>query len=301
MTIRNVTLVGGNGTLGTVILNGLVSAGTFRVTVLKRSSSKSTLSHADKIRVVEIPDDLSVDSVAEKLKGEDALVVSIPVSDPEEHIRLAEAAAAAGVKRIIPADFGSVDSRGKRERELVQLFEKKVRVRERLEQLAAENENFTWTSLVCGHFFDWGLKANFLHFNLEKKKAEIIDDGNKKSSLSTLARIAEATVSILHRYDVTKNKMLFVQSFCVSQNECLESLKKVTGNDWTVEHLDSEEFIKKYKALADGGDKAAIEELVFVLGAIDGNWEPRDEFGMSLLGLENEDLDTVVKRVVEST
>ncbi|KAJ9145504.1 Isoflavone reductase [Pleurostoma richardsiae] len=298
MAIRNVTLVGANGNLGTVMLDVLVASELFRVTVLKRSSSKSAPAHADKIRIVEMTDGFKVDELAELLKGEDAVIATFPLRDVGQHIRLAEGAAIAGVKRFIPADFGSCDSSDARARELVKLFERKVQVRDALQRLAGEHEGFSWTSLVGGHFFDWGLRENFLHFNLPERKADIIDDGDKKSSQSTLKRYGEATVQVFQREDVTKNKMLFIQSFCVSQNEVLHSLEKATGVKWTVNHIDSEKFIKEQKTLADAGDLQAIEELVFTLGAIDGNWEEKGNFAMDLLGLQNEGLDEVVQSVV---
>ena len=68
----------------------------------------------------------------------------------------------AGVQRMVPADFGSVDSSSPWTQELVPLYVEKTRLRERLVELANENEHFTWTSLVCGHFFDckpFGLPA----------------------------------------------------------------------------------------------------------------------------------------------
>ncbi|KUI62772.1 Isoflavone reductase [Cytospora mali] len=299
MSIVNVTLVGATGNLGTPMLDALVGEGSFKVTVLQRASSKSKPAHLDKVSVVTIPDDTPLAELTEKLRGQDAVVVCSRPKNVEEQVKYGEAAAAAGVKRLIPADFGSCDSGGDRERELVKLFDRKVQIRESLQRLAAENEGFSWTSLVNGHFFDWGLRADFLHFNLKTRKADIIDDGNQKSSQATLAQIAKATVRILQRPEVTRNRMLFIQSFCVSQNEVLRSLEKAMGVKWETVRYDSEEFIKEKKVLADKGDMDAIEDLVFVLGAIRGNWEEKPDFAMDLLGLENEDLDEVVQKVVD--
>lgn len=299
MSIVNVTLVGATGNLGSQILDALVNEGSFNVTLLQRASSKSKPAHADKIRVLTISEDLIHEELTDRLRGQDALIVCYRAQDANAQIKFGKAAAEAGVKRLIPADFGSCDSNGKRERELVKLFERKVQVRQSLQELAQQNENFTWTSLVNGHFFDWGLRENFLHFNMQTKKADIIDDGNTKSSQATLPQIAKATVRILQRPEETKNKMLFIQSFCVSQNEVLASLEKAMGVKWETTRYDSEEFIKEKKALADKGDTDAIEDLVFVLGAIDGDWEGRPDFAMEMLGLENEDLDQVVQQVVD--
>lgn len=299
MSIVNVTLVGATGSLGSHILDALVSEGSFTVTLLQRASSKSQPAHQDKVRVLTISEDLLHDELTDRLRGQDALIVCYRAQDAGAQIKFGKAAAAAGVKRLIPADFGSCDSNGERERELVKLFDRKVQVRQSLQELAQQHEGFTWTSLVTGHFFDWGLRENFLHFNLQTKKADIIDDGDKRSSQATLPQIAKATVRILQRPEETKNRMLFIQSFCVSQNEVLKSLEKAMGAKWEVNRYDSEQYIQQQKALADKGDAQAIEDLVFVLGAIDGNWEGRPDFAMETLGLENEDLDAVVKKVVD--
>lgn len=298
MSIVKVTLVGATGSLGVPILDALVNEGSFEITALQRASSKSKPGHLDKIRVETISDSLPIDELTETLRGQDAVVVCYRAKDASEQIKFGEAAAAAGVQRLIPADFGSCDSSGKRERELVKLFDLKVQIRESLQGLAKQHEGFSWTSLVNGHFFDWGLRESFLHFDLDTRKAEIVDDGNTKSSQATLAQIARATVKILQKPEETKNRMLFIQSFCVSQNEVLRSLEKAMGVKWEVEYVESEKFIREKKALADQGNKDAIEDLVFVLGAIDGNWEQKPDFAMDLLGLQNEDLDTIVQQVV---
>lgn len=279
------------------MLNALVDAGHFDVTVIQRQSSKSTPTRD--VPVVRVADSWDAEELKDKLKGQDAVVACFPLRDTAEHIRLAEAAAAAGVKRFIPADFGSVDARSPYARELVKLFERKVMVRERLEALAAKSGGaFTWTSLVVGHFFDWGLATGFLHFDLKNRKAQILGDGTKKSSNSTLGQVGKAVVQILLKPEETKNRVLLVQSFCISQLDVLRSLEKATGSKWTAEYVDIDEFVKKHKAQADAGNKDSIEDLVFALGVIEGNWEEHEDFAMELLGLQNEDLDEVVKKVV---
>ncbi|KAI0148365.1 NmrA-like family protein [Xylariaceae sp. FL1272] len=305
MAIKNVALIGANGNLGAEILAALAAVDDFRVTIVKRESSTSAIpdSLASKgISVATVDDSLSLSSLKTAFAGQDAVVTAMPLKDPAQHLRIADAAAASGVRRVIPADYGSCDSDSPRAQELVPLFKNKADVRARLQEHAAADPAFSWTSLVCGHFFDWGLRENFLHFDLKGKTADIIDDGSYKSSTATLGRVAEAVVRVL-RGDVeeTRNKVLFLQSFCVSQNEVLESLEKATGEKWKVNYCESERYLREHKAKADAGDKQAVEDLVFALGALDGNWEGRENFAMGLLGLENEDMNEVVRRVVDES
>jgi nucleoside-diphosphate-sugar epimerase len=304
MAIKNVALIGANGNLGTEVLSALVSAGHFQVTVVKRASSlysiPAALSTHD-IRIKIVDDELSLESLKAALEGQDAVIVSMPLKEPAQHLRVADAAAAVGIKRVIPADYGSCDSDSPRVQELVPLFRAKVDVRARLQQHAAAHPDFSWTSIVGGHFFDWGLREKFLHFDLRKRATDIVDYGRYRSSMSTLGRVSEAVVAVLARDDDrTKNRVLFIQSFCVSQLDVLAALERATGAQWEIRHLDSDEYIRERKAKADAGDKQAVEDLVFVLGTLDGNWEERDGFAMKLLGLKNENLDEVIRRVVES-
>ncbi|KAK8113193.1 isoflavone reductase [Apiospora sp. TS-2023a] len=301
MAIKNVALLGATGDLGAPLLHVLIAAGTFHITVLQRRSSKSTPFTDPSVSIVKVDDDMSLESLHEALKGQDAVIASFRPRDVDVHLRLADAAAAAGVKRFIPADFGSCDSSSKRVQDLVPLFLAKVYVRERLEELAAAKPDFTWTSFVTGHLFDWGLKENFLHFNLKTRTADILDGGKYRSSTSTLERVSDAVVKVLQNEEIGQNKMLFVQSFCVSQLDVLASLEKATGDKWKVNWLESEKFIKESKVKADAGDKEAVEDLVFALGAVDGDWEGKDDFAMETLGLKNQDLDEVVQRVVSET
>ncbi|KAK8004317.1 hypothetical protein PG989_004036 [Apiospora arundinis] len=298
MGIKNVALLGATGDLGAPMLEFLIAAGTFQITVLQRRSSKSVPTTHPSVRIVTVDDDMSLESLQGALQDQDAVIACFRPRDVDVHLRLADAAAAAGVKRFIPADFGSCDSSSERVQELVPLFLAKVHVRQRLQELAAAKPEFTWTSFVTGHLFDWGLKENFLHFNLKTRTAEILDAGQYRSSTSTLKRVSEAVVKVLQNEDIGRNKMLFVQSFCVSQLDVLAALRRATGKKWNMKRLDSEAFIPNSKAKADAGDKEAVEDLVFALGAIDGNWEGKDDFAMEALGLENEDLDAVVQRVV---
>jgi len=296
MAISKVALLGANGTLGPSVLNELLAA-SFTVTVLKRASSHSPDNYPKGVLVAQVPDDMDVDTLSEILRGQDALVATIKGSQTEVQDKLGQACVNAGVYRMIPADFGSCDSSSQWTQDLVPLYKHKTALRERLTKLAEQNDGFTWTSLVCGHFFDWD--PGFLHIYPKEQRVDIIDDGETKWSASTLSQIGKATARILQNPEETKNQAVYVQSFCISQNEVTSALEKATSSIWKTTKFDSKQYEKEEKAKADGGDLEAIENLVWMLGALDANWEQRDGFAMKKLGLEPEDLQNVVDRMVE--
>lgn len=301
MAPKSVLLVGANGTLGAKILDSLVAAKSFKLSALKRAGSKSTIAYpADQVQVIEVDNDLSYEGLKKAFTGQEVVIVSFRLRDLDQHLRIAEAASAAGVKHFMPADFGSIDADNPRARELIPLYRWKRAVRIKAQELADKNPDFAWTGIVCGHFFDWGVKEGFLHAYLDTKKIDVIDGGDIKASVATLPRVGEAVVRILNLgvTEVTKNKTLFIQSFCITQNELLQSLEKATRAKWTVNKVESESFIAEHKVKADAGDAEAIEDLVFAVGQLDANWTKRDDFAMKTLGLEDEDLDTVIADVV---
>lgn len=302
MSLQKICLVGATGTLGSVILPALLSAN-FTITTLKRASSTSKLPPS--ITPIPIPDSLPLEALTAALKGHDAVILAIPLKDVNEHLRLIEAALRAGIKRIIPADFGSCDASDPLPSQLLKLYRDKNMVREKCEQLAKHNPSFSWTALVCGHFFDFGLRDGLLHFNLQTHTAQILDGGGIPASASTLRRVAEGVVAVLRNPDVTRNRTIYIQSFCHTQLEVLAALERATGTEWKREEVESQSFLEEQVRKLEGGqdlggaDKHAIEEIVFVLGTVNADWRGRDGFAMAELGLEDEDLDAVVREVVQ--
>jgi hypothetical protein len=298
MSIKNVVLVGADGNLGPGVLAGLVSSGTFDITVLKRKSSKSPSNYPKDVQVKRLSDDFPTHELEAALSNQDALISTLFGAQLELQKRLADAAVIAGVRRFIPSDFGSCDSQSKRAMELAPIYVAKSKVREHLEMLAKENPTFSWTSLVCGHFFDWDL--GFFHIDLKARRFELLDDGEVFWSTSTFAQIGRATAAILHKLDETANRFVYVQSFRINQNQLLKAFEKTTGQEWNVVRFDSSDYVKERKAKADGGDKKAVEDLVWVLGTLEADWEAVPGYANNLLGLKQENLEEVVARIVES-
>lgn len=285
----------------TVLIDALVAAGTFNVTAVIRTGSLSTVPYpASQVRTVHVDKAMSLAGLTAAFQGQDAVIASFKFADPEAHVRVAEAAAAAGARLHIPADFGSIDADNERARELVPLYRNKLAIRTRAQALADATPSFTWTALVCGHFFEWGVKEHLFHTDLVRHTADVFDGGHTKASATTLTRIGEAVVRILRKYpdETIRNRVLFIQSFCISQIELVQALERATGTKWTVNDLDSEKFIAEKRPLAEAGSSMAIEDLVFVLGALDADWTKRGNLAMDLLGFEDEDLDATLQRVL---
>ena len=215
--------------------------------------------------------------------------------------RLADACVAAGVGRYIPADYGSVRSDDPVVLDLLPNFRNKQLVREHCQRLAEENPGtFTWTSVITGHFFDYGLRTELLGFDLDNGTVLLFDGGKDKWSTSTVAQIGRAVAAVLEREDEsTANRILLVQSFCVTQLEVLHAIESVKGvTKLKRMEIGSREYVKEKSQEADKGNTEAVEELVGVLGIKRANWDGEEEYANELLGLKEESLRDIVSGVL---
>ena len=122
----------------------------FTVSVISRKGSKATFpSH---ITVHQVSNEYAEDDLVPILKGQDAVISMIRPSMQEENKRLINASMKAGVRRFIPGEFGS-NSASQSARDACPLFQKKLDLVNYLK--SKEAEGLTWTSVICGAFFDW--------------------------------------------------------------------------------------------------------------------------------------------------
>jgi nucleoside-diphosphate-sugar epimerase len=297
--IKNVVLAGAGGNLGPTILDALLNAGKFNVTVLSRPDSKSEFP----ANVNVIKTDYSESSLAEALQGQDAVVSTIAGAAIPQQTQLIDAAVKAGVKRFLPSEFGS-NTTNENSLNICPLFRQKVQIIEYLESKAKRNPNFSWTSLMTGPFFDWCLRVGFTGFDLKTHTATVWDNGTNVWSATNLATVGKAVVSVLLRPEETKNRHSFIQSFNVSQNDVLAALEKATGTKWQVNHVDSDERTKTGNELIKQGDFTGFPLLILAVilnGKVDvgSDFTKVAKLDNDLLGLPKEDLQATIDAIVK--
>jgi hypothetical protein len=145
--IENIALVGATGNLGKYVLKHLLlSANQLNITVLTRSAS--SLQTDPSVVIKEVDYDLP-ESLKTALTGIDALIIVLNFgSIPDTEYKLVEAAAATGVKWILPTEFGA-DTANEEIRALP-ISAVKIGVRDRIEELGMK-----WAGLTSGPWLDW--------------------------------------------------------------------------------------------------------------------------------------------------
>ncbi|KAF1966260.1 isoflavone reductase family protein-like protein CipA [Bimuria novae-zelandiae CBS 107.79] len=289
MSIKNVVIIGAGGNLGPSILKALLNHSSFNVTVLSRKDSDKTF--PDKAKVIRVDYD-SFDDLKSAFAGQDAIVSNLATSALAIEPKIIDAAIAAGVKRYLPSEFGS-NTTDPRLVAAVPVSQGKVSIQD---YLKSKSKEISYTNVITGPFFDWGIKVGFLGINGQTKTGTLIDGGKAKFSSTNLSQIGLAVVKILEHAEETKNQDVFVSSFETSQKELLEKAEKITGEKWKVEELSSkalrEEGLKKVQA----GDFSGVVPLL--QAAVSGEEALADHSAYlwnEKLGLPKEDLEESIK------
>lgn len=211
-----------------------------------------------------------------------------------------DAAVQAGVKRFIPTEYGNNSCLAASE--LVPLYGEKAKIIAHLK--AQEHTGLTWTAIHTGQFFDWGLEAGWLDYDLEQRTALIFDSGHTAWSTTTIDTAASTITKVLLKPIETKNRPVYVASFTVSQQQVLSALEKASGSSWKVETITSEAALKKGQELDNADHSEGLKWLILLLLYADdadrgGNFEKAFPLDNKLLGLPVEHMPDVVERIIK--
>jgi nucleoside-diphosphate-sugar epimerase len=306
--IRNVLIAGASGSVGAPILSALLAEPLFTITILSRASSSATF--PPNIHVIKISDAYTLPELTNAFTGQDAVVIALATNEATADgltFRLIDAAAAAGVKRFIPSEYGA-NNLDPRARTLVPIYDAKGAMLEHLIAKAeASQGKFTYTSISCGSWLDWSLdpskSGNFIGIDVKARTAVMYDSGNKKFGITTSANTGRAIAKALVMHEETRNKQVFLVDFMVTTREIIASLERQTGEKFDVEQRQSAEEIKALREKYDAGDYNAVYPLLAITFGADVDvaydFVHEQEVWNEKLGLPKVGLDDVVKEAIE--
>ena len=149
-TLTNVLLIGAGGNLGSTLLDAFTSDSRFNVSILTRTSSKSTFPLH--LTIHRVSDDYPESQLLSAFKCQDAIVVAISRASAHKQKDFIDAAVKVGVKRFVPSEFGGDTANQKALAVLPQICVNKKVVVDYLK--GKEKDGLTWSAFVTGPLFE---------------------------------------------------------------------------------------------------------------------------------------------------
>ncbi|KAL9614482.1 MAG: hypothetical protein Q9167_001010 [Letrouitia subvulpina] len=311
--IENIAIVGAGGQVGKFITEALLAAGKHNLTAITRAGSTSPLPSGLHVAKVDYANPASLVSA---LQGQDALIITMGTTAPkDQQTKLIEAAAEAGVRWILPNEYG-YDKADPGLHKDIPLGEAHSAYIKQIEDLGKSS----WTSVACGFWYEFSLGGGEERYGFDfgKKTVTLFDDGNTKIDTSTwpqtgrgVARLLGLKIMKEHENDKSacledyKNKFLYFSSFCISQREMLESVLRVTGTkagDWTITNEGSVERYNRGIEMMQQGNMVGFAQMMYTrVFYQDGSGNYTESRGVAndVLGLPKEDLDEYTAKAIE--
>ncbi|CAK3763742.1 Hypothetical predicted protein [Lecanosticta acicola] len=310
--LKNVAIVGAGGNSGSFMTAELLKTGKHIVTALTRADSKAKLPEGVTAKTIDYE---KAETIVKALQGQDVLVITMSVVAPkDQQAKLVNAAIAAGVEWVIPNHWAPDTTDEGLARDVVNFgglseFQKWIEDQGKIKHI----------SLSTGFWYEWSLAIPPSYgFDLAKRKVTYFDQGQTKISTSTWPQVGRAVAALLSLpikaegsdkgLEDFQNKLVYISSFTVSQQEMFESILRVTGSkeeDWTVSEEPAveryEEAVKAMKAKGPERYAAFVRMMYTRVFYPDGNGDLEARRGTlnSLLGLPEEDMDEATRRAIE--
>ncbi|PVF92532.1 NAD(P)-binding protein [Serendipita vermifera] len=295
MSYQNVVVVGPGGKVGHTIVQALV-ASNFSVTVLARpTSSYVPPPNLNTVKVVKVSSDDHV-KLVETFKDQDAVVLAI---DGHQDVLNAskvyvDAAIEAGVKTVIPSDYGSPFKP-----QFAMAYSGKAAVANYLAEKAKEGK-INYITIKAGVL--WGMPLDMAYMiDVKSRKATLYDSGEQKFHSTTLPSIGKAVAGVLSSPAEYLNKDVFIHDFYTSQAELLNVVQAEVGETFETQSVDMTAMGEKSIAGLKAGDYSPPTFYGLVKSAAWGkegaaDWDPKDS--SAALGLGQLDLKEEVKKLL---
>jgi uncharacterized protein YbjT (DUF2867 family) len=291
--LRNVTLVGASGRLGTFILKKLLASRRFNVQVLKRTGSSST--YAADVKVVET-DFADLESLTSAFQGQDAVVSVIGDASILGQKLMVDAAIAAGVKRFLPSNFGSnmTDPNSRK----LPIFALKVAVEDYLIEKSKTTE-LTYTFVYNGGLTDFCIQ-NKIIMDFSKYQPSLFNGGDYQFSSTSMPTVGDAVVGVLTHPLETRNRPVYISEMIVSQNQLLSVAKGIApSKPWAPVAVDLNALVESAKdRLAQGQHDLQTVLPILLKSALDPEFGAKfTENDNELLGIKTKTEDYLVELI----
>ncbi|KAK6433522.1 hypothetical protein LTR95_010303 [Oleoguttula sp. CCFEE 5521] len=310
--LKKIVIIGAGGNFGASALEQLLATDAFEITALSRESSTTGFpTHASlTLKRGSYADQSFISSV---FTGQDAVLFAMNFMAMADQTKLIEAAAEAGVKWIFPIEYAG-DGKNESMMSAVPMSQPKVAARKQIEGLGEKFEGLKWVGIATNPWLEFSLQRGLFGFDIKGRKATIYTAAAPFNS-STLTK---AGLGIARPFSLpitndstpraslshSANDFVYVSSCLISQTSLFASLQKSTSttkDDWQIKESTIEESIGTNREKMAKGDMRAGAMLTYAyyLGeGKGGNYEGNAKEDRMVLGLEESNLDEIIKKAV---
>lgn len=232
------------------------------------------------------------------------MICTLSVRATDEAEKLSKAAAEAGVKWILPNEFGNSKNNEQVDRDII-IGIAKAKDRKFIEELGVSS----WIGVATGFWYEYSLSVGAWSygFDIKNRAVTFFDDGTKQINTTTWPQVGRGVANLLGlkvlpddendkspNLSQFKNDFVCISSFKASQQQMFDSLLKVTGTsreDWKITTESAKERYAKGKGMLEAGDRTGFGLLLYsrVFFPDDAGLHPRID--NAALGLPEEDLN----------
>lgn len=243
-----------------------------------------------------------MDSLKEALEGVDGVVSALSFDAIAMQKNLVLAAASAGVRRMIPSEYGNDTMNPKLA--AFPIYQPKIAIRELCQRQAADSGGkFSWTVVMNASFLAPGWTLDFL-VDMTKRKCEIKDGGDILFCAATFDDISRAVVGIFTHPEETANRPVKISSIDTTQNELLRIAQELRPEDkWVITHSNTEDLEKEAWERWAKGDHGFEAQSMFInrafLGKGWGGFFPeKDNKLLGIEGLKEDGLREMIRKAL---
>ena len=192
--VENIAIVGAGGRSGGIMANHLIQGGKHKVTAISRPDSTSQMPEG--LHAVKHVNYESRLSIVEALRGQDVLIITLSVmSPPDSSITLIDAAIEAGVKWIVPNEYG-VDHTNPEVAKDTIIGQKIQGVRDHI--LEKSGGKTLFIGVVCGFWYEFSLAGTDVRygFDFDKKEVTFYSGGKVKMNTTSFPQLGRGIASL---------------------------------------------------------------------------------------------------------
>ncbi|KAK4507375.1 hypothetical protein PRZ48_001110 [Zasmidium cellare] len=291
--LKKIVIVGASGNTGSSILKHLLAINkTISITIVSRDSSKATFPSSPQITLKKGSySDASFLETA--FQGSELAAFCLAHSGEQDQPKLIEAAAKAGVKYIVPNEY-SLDGLSKPAADHP-IVKGKVATRELVKE-----KGMKFISPVTGPWTELSITWGLFGIDVRNRRATLYNDAGENNTASigqvglTIAKVLSLPVTSQDNPRASvehyANNFIYISSFCTTQGKIFEAVKKATSTsdaDWEIKH-------STISKLANADMMSQLYSFYMGDGR-GGNFDAKATEDRKTLGIEEEDLDEVVK------